>query len=310
MSESVPPGVGTGMDYEETIDERPMRMLEVWRSLKRDPAALGSLMLLVLVIVVAVLSPFISPHDPLQTFNDIGLGPLGQPLPPGTPGFLLGTDALGRDVLSRLISGTQVSLVIGIVANGLATLVGVLVGVIAGYFGGIIEAILMRITDVVISFPILLLCTALIAVTTRSTTNVIIVIALIYWTTLARIIRGMVISLKQREFVIATRTLGVGHLKIMWKHIIPHLLPAIIVYATLGIAASILIESALSFLGIGVPIPQASWGQMISDGSTYFQIAPWMLFFPGACLIVTVMAFNLLGDWLSELLNSSAPMAR
>ncbi|WP_285028048.1 ABC transporter permease [Plantibacter sp. ME-Dv--P-122b] len=310
MSEALPPVIGQGVDLAATDDDRPMRAREVLRSLRRDPAALVSLVVLLLIALIAVLAPLITPHDPLQTYNDIGLGPQGQPLPPGTPGFLLGTDALGRDVLSRLISGTQVSLVIGIVANGLATIVGVTVGVIAGYFGGIVEAVLMRITDVVISFPILLLCTALIAVTTRSTTNVIIVIALIYWTTLARIIRGMVISLKHREFVIATRTLGVGHLRIMWKHIIPHLLPAIIVYATLGVASSILIESALSFLGIGVPIPQASWGQMISDGSTYFQIAPWMLFIPGICLIVTVMAFNLVGDWLSEMLDSAAPMAR
>ncbi|KQM59814.1 peptide ABC transporter permease [Agreia sp. Leaf210] len=282
----------------------------MWRSLTRDPAALISIIVLVLLALIALAAPLLSPHDPLQTFPDQGLGPQGQPLPPGTPGFLLGTDALGRDLLSRLIYGAQVSLIIGIVANGLATAFGVLVGVVAGYFGGVVEAVLMRITDVVISFPILLLCTALIAVTTRSTVNVIIVIALIYWTTLARIIRGMVVSLKEREFVVASRTLGLSHRTIMWRHILPHLVPAIIVYTTLGVASSILIESALSFLGIGVPIPQASWGQMISDGSTYFQIAPWMLFIPGICLIVTVMAFNLVGDWLSDMLNSSTPTAR
>ncbi|KQR20697.1 peptide ABC transporter permease [Agreia sp. Leaf335] len=282
----------------------------MWRSLTRDPAALISIIVLVLLALIALAAPLLSPHDPLQTFPDQGLGPQGQPLPPGTPGFLLGTDALGRDLLSRLIYGAQVSLTIGIVANGLATAFGVLVGVVAGYFGGVVEAVLMRITDVVISFPILLLCTALIAVTTRSTFNVIIVIALIYWTTLARIIRGMVVSLKEREFVVASRTLGLSHRTIMWRHILPHLVPAIIVYTTLGVASSILIESALSFLGIGVPIPQASWGQMISDGSTYFQIAPWMLFIPGICLIVTVMAFNLVGDWLSDMLNSSTPTAR
>ena len=308
MSEAIP--AAAGVDPAALAEGKPLRIWEVWRGLKRDPAALISIVVLLALAVTAIAAPLLSPHDPLQTYPDIGLGPQGQPLPPGTPGFLLGTDALGRDVLSRLIYGAQVSLVIGIVANGLATVFGVLVGVVAGYFGGVVESILMRITDVVISFPILLLCTALIAVTTRSTFNVIIVIALIYWTTLARIIRGMVISLKEREFVVASRTLGLSHRSIMWHHILPHLVPAIIVYVTLGVASSILIESALSFLGIGVPIPQPSWGQMISDGSTYFQSAPWMLFIPGICLIVTVMAFNLVGDWLSDMLNSSTPMAR
>jgi peptide/nickel transport system permease protein len=292
------------------LGDKPVRTREVFRSLKKDPAALVSIIVLIALALVALAAPLLSPHDPLQTYPDIGLGPQGQPLPPGTPGFLLGTDALGRDVLSRLIYGAQVSLVIGIVANGLATAFGVLVGIVAGYFGGVVEAILMRITDVVISFPILLLCTALIAVTTRSTFNVIIVIALIYWTTLARIIRSMVVSLKEREFVVASQTLGLSHRSIMWRHILPHLVPAIIVYTTLGVASSILIESALSFLGIGVPIPSPSWGQMISDGSTYFQIAPWMLFIPGICLILTVMAFNLVGDWLSDMLNSTTPTAR
>ena len=307
MSEAIP--AAAIVDPAE-LGDKPVRAREVWRSLTRDPAALISIIVLVALALIALAAPLLSPHDPLQTFPDQGLGPQGQPLPPGTPGFLLGTDALGRDLLSRLIYGAQVSLIIGIVANGLATAFGVLVGVVAGYFGGVVEAVLMRITDVVISFPILLLCTALIAVTTRSTFNVIIVIALIYWTTLARIIRGMVVSLKEREFVVASRTLGLSHRAIMWRHILPHLVPAIIVYTTLGVASSILIESALSFLGIGVPIPQASWGQMISDGSTYFQIAPWMLFIPGICLIVTVMAFNLVGDWLSDMLNSSTPTAR
>ena len=307
MSEAIP--AAAIVDPAE-LGDKPVRAREVWRSLTRDPAALISIIVLVALALIALAAPLLSPHDPLQTFPDQGLGPQGQPLPPGTPGFLLGTDALGRDLLSRLIYGAQVSLIIGIVANGLATAFGVLVGVVAGYFGGVVEAVLMRITDVVISFPILLLCTALIAVTTRSTVNVIIVIALIYWTTLARIIRGMVVSLKEREFVVASRTLGLSHRTIMWRHILPHLVPAIIVYTTLGVASSILIESALSFLGIGVPIPQASWGQMISDGSTYFQIAPWMLFIPGICLIVTVMAFNLVGDWLSDMLNSSTPTAR
>jgi peptide/nickel transport system permease protein len=161
----------------------------------------------------------------------------------------------------------------------------------------------MRLTDVVLSFPLLLFCIALIAVTEPSTRNVVLVIAFGYWTYLARVVRSLVLSLKEREFVTAARTLGSGDLKILRRHILPHLAPAIIVYATLGIASSIMIEASLSYLGIGVPLPQASWGQMISQGQQYFQSAPWLLIAPGVCLILTVLAFNLAGDWLTDLLD-------
>jgi peptide/nickel transport system permease protein len=168
----------------------------------------------------------------------------------------------------------------------------------------------MRITDVVMSFPILLFCIALISVTGPSAKNVVFVIALIYWTALARIVRSLVLSLKEREFVVAARTLGLSHWRIMRKHLFPHLVPTIIVYATLGVASSILIEASLSFLGVGVPVPDPSWGQMIEQGKEYFQIAPWLLFAPGICLILTVLAFNLAGDWLRDLLDPTAPERR
>ncbi|GAA2009297.1 peptide/nickel transport system permease protein [Nakamurella flavida] len=272
-----------------------------WRSLRHDIPALLSLVVLVLLALAALLAPLIAPHDPLATSVD-GLQITGGPVGPG-PGFPLGADPNGRDVLSRLLYGARVSLVIGILANGLATVVGVLVGMAAGYLGGWVETVLMRITDIIMSFPILLFCIALISVTGPSPRNVIIVIAVIYWTSLARIIRGLVLSLTQREFITAARTLGLSHLRIMFRHILPHLVPAIIVYATLGVASSILIEASLSFLGIGVPIPDPSWGQMIDQGRQYFQIAPWLLFFPGIALVLTVLAFNLAGDWLRDLLD-------
>ena len=168
----------------------------------------------------------------------------------------------------------------------------------------------MRFTDMVLSFPILLFCVALIAVTGPSTRNVVLVIAFAYWTYLALVVRGQVLSLKEREFVTAARTLGVGHIKIIRKHILPHLMPTIIVYATLGIATSILLEASLSFLGIGVPLPQASWGEMISEGQQYFQSAPWLLIVPGVALILTVLAFNLAGDWLTDLLDPATRVGR
>jgi peptide/nickel transport system permease protein len=278
------------------------------RSLLHDVPALVSVAVLVLLALAAVFAPLLAPHDPLRTFED-GLSARGAPVGPGH-GFWLGTDANGRDTLSRLLYGARVSLVIGIVANGLATVIGVLVGLVAGYFGGFVDTVLSRFTDVIMSFPILLFCVALITVTGPSERNVVLVIALIYWTYLARIVRGMVLSLREREFVTATRTLGVRTIRIMYRHILPHLVPAIIVYATLGVATSILIESSLSFIGVGVPVPNPSWGQMIDDGRRYYEVAPWLLFAPGVCLIVTVLAFNLAGDWLRDLLDPTTPERR
>lgn len=278
------------------------------RSLRHDWPALTSITLLVLLALAAILAPLLAPHPPLTTYPE-GLQVTGAPVGPGGD-FPLGADPNGRDVLSRLLYGARVSLVIGILANGLATILGVLVGLVAGYLGGWVETVLMRITDVVMSFPILLFCIALISVTGPSARNVVVVIALIYWTALARIIRSLVLSLKEREFVVAARTLGLSHWRIMRKHLFPHLVPTIIVYATLGVASSILIEASLSFLGVGVPVPDPSWGQMIEQGKEYFQIAPWLLFAPGICLLLTVLSFNLAGDWLRDLLDPTAPERR
>ncbi|HEX3712876.1 MAG TPA: ABC transporter permease [Trebonia sp.] len=276
-------------------------------SLRRDPVALIAVTAVIVLALVAVFAPLLAPYDPLKAYSN-GLSADGAPVSPGSS-FLLGTDPNGRDVLSRMIFGARVSLLVGVVATGLASVIGVLVGGIAGYAGGIIDSILMRITDVVLSFPILLFCVALIAITGPSTRNVMLVIAFGYWTYLARIVRGLVLSLKEREFVTAARTLGIGHAAILRRHILPHLVPAIIVYSTLGVATSILIEASLSYLGIGVPLPQASWGQMISQGQQYFQSAPWLLIAPGVALIVTVLAFNLAGDWLTDLLDPAAAEA-
>jgi peptide/nickel transport system permease protein len=286
---------------ETTLLAEPNFWRRAGKSLLHDPVALLSFLFILLLVVVAIFAPWIAPYSPLKEFSN-GLTPVGGPIGPGSH-FLLGTDEAGRDVLSRLIFGARVSLLVGVVATGLASLIGVAVGTAAGYFGGLVESILMRLTDTVMSFPILLFCVALIAVTGPSVRNVVLVIAFAYWTYLARVVRSQVLSLKEREFVNAARTLGVGPLTIVRRHIMPHLLPTIIVYGTLGIATSILIEASLSFLGIGVPLPQASWGEMISEGQQYFQTAPWLLIVPGVALILTVLAFNLAGDWLTDLLD-------
>jgi peptide/nickel transport system permease protein len=286
---------------EPTAADEPGLGRRALTSLRRDPVALISVLAVIVLALVAIFAPLLAPHNPLQAYPN-GLSADGAPVSPGST-FLLGTDPNGRDVLSRLIFGARVSLLVGVVATGLASAIGVLVGAVAGYAGGIVDSVLMRITDVVLSFPILLFCVALIAITGPSTRNVMLVIAFGYWTYLARIVRGLVLSLKEREFVVAARTLGIGHRAILRRHILPHLIPAIIVYSTLGIATSILIEASLSYLGIGVPLPQASWGQMISQGQQYFQTAPWLLIAPGVALVLTVLAFNLAGDWLTDLLD-------
>jgi peptide/nickel transport system permease protein len=298
------PGIGRDSELagiEPTVFDLPEFWRRAGKSLLHEPLAMCSVTYIVFLVLVAIFASVIAPYNPLHEFAN-GLSLVGAPVSPNAH-FLLGTDSNGRDELSRLIFGARVSLMVGVVATGLASAIGVLIGAVAGYVGGITESILMRLTDVVLSFPILLFCVALIAVTGPSTQNVVFVIAFAYWTYLARVVRGQVLSLKEREFVTAARTLGVGHAKIVRKHIMPHLIPTIIVYGTLGVATSILIEASLSYLGIGVPLPQASWGNMISEGQQYFQTAPWLLIAPGVALVLTVLAFNLAGDWLTDLLD-------
>ena len=235
---------------------------------------------MIVLAVVAILAPLLAPHNPLPRLLQRAAAD-GAPISPGSQ-FLLGTDPNGRDVLSRLISARRVSLLVGVVATGLASIIGVLVGGIAGYVGGIVETVLMRITDIVLSFPILLFCIALIAITGPSTRNVVLVIAFGYWTYLARIVRGPgAVAEGARVRHRRPDARHVATSAILRRHILPHLMPAIIVYSTLGVATSILIEASLSYLGIGVPLPQASWGQMISQGQQYFQRRPWLLIVPG-----------------------------
>jgi peptide/nickel transport system permease protein len=290
-------------EVESSLDSVSLRS-RAWSSLKADKIAFASVVIVLLLIFIAIFAPWFAPKKPLYQYPD-GLSEIGAPQGPGKH-FLLGADQNGRDVLSRLIFGARVSLTVGVVATALASFIGVTIGAISGYLGGWVESILMRLTDIVLSFPILLFCIALIAVTGPSTKNVVLVIAFAYWTYLARIIRSQVLSLKEREFVIAARSLGLTTPQIIRRHIIPHLIPTIIVYSTLGVATSILIEASLSFLGIGVPLPQPSWGEMISEGQKYFQSAPWLLVAPGVTMIIAVLAFNLMGDWITDLFDTSS----
>jgi peptide/nickel transport system permease protein len=273
----------------------------VWRRFRRDRVALLGAMIVTALILIAIFAPLLAPHDPSQIF-DSGLTLDGSPVGPSHE-FPLGADALGHDQLSRILFGARVSLTIGIVANGIAMLIGVLVGSFGGYFPGLTGTILMRLTDVMMSFPILLLALALAAVLKPSIGLVIFVIAFSYWAPVARIIHGQVLGMKSRDFIDAARALGVGDIPILFRHILPHIIPVIIVYVTLGIATNVLFEAALSYLGVGVQPPTPSWGEMISEGQTFYRTAPWLVMFPGLAIMLTVLGFNLLGDGLRDALD-------
>jgi peptide/nickel transport system permease protein len=273
----------------------------VWRRLVKRRLALLGLVIVAIVVAGAVLAPWLTGYDPNEQMFD-GLTIEGSPLPPSAQ-YWLGTDLLGRDLLTRILYGARTSLIIGIVANGVALLIGTLVGVTAGYFRGWIGSALMRFTDLMMAFPALLLAICLAAVFQPSLWIVAMVIALVNWVQTARVIYTETSSLAEREFIDAERTIGAGAPRILFRHILPHLLPTIIVWGTLGISTTVLLEATLSFLGIGVQPPTASWGNIIFENQTYFQAAPWLVFFPGAAILALALAFNLIGDALRDILD-------
>jgi peptide/nickel transport system permease protein len=282
----------------------------VWRRLQRDRAAVAGMILVAAIVLLALAAPWIAPYDPAAQFRD-GLTPEGQPIPSTLPSgslrFILGTDAVGRDLLSRLLYGARVSLVVGVLANLLAVTIGTLVGATAGFLRGAVEIVLMRVTDVMMAFPTLLLAMALVAILKPSVGIIIAVIGLVYWTWIARVIYGQMLALREREFVTAATALGTPRRRILLRHILPHLAPTVIVWATLGIATNVMLEASLSYLGIGVQPPTPSWGGMIQQGQAYYRTAPWLVMAPGVAIMVTVFAFNLLGDGLRDALD---PMQR
>lgn len=271
------------------------------RRLVRRKLALLGLVLILVVVAGAVLAPWIAPYAPDEQLFD-GLTIEGAPLPPDAR-FVFGTDLLGRDLFTRVLYGAQTSLVIGVVANGLALMIGTLVGITAGYFRGWIGAALMRFTDLMMAFPALLLAICLAAIFQPSLWIVAMVIALVNWVQAARVIYTETSSLATRDFIAAERTLGAGTGRILFRHILPHLVPTIIVWGTLGISTTVLLEATLSFLGVGVQPPTPSWGNIIFENQTWFQTAPWLVFIPGAAIILLALAFNLVGDALRDVLD-------
>lgn len=260
-------------------------------------AFIGGAMVLVLV-VIAVFAPWLSPFDPLKAVADS----FGDPFPPGAP-YWLGTDELGRDILSRLVYGARISLFVAVVATSLTLLIGVTIGLCAGFFGGWVDTLLMRLTDVVLSFPALLLAIALAALFQPGLTSILVVIAVVSWTGVARTVRGEVLTVRERDFVAAAHALGATPLRLMLRHVLPNVLPTIIVMGALSTSGTVLLDAGLSYLGLGVPVPTPSWGRMISDSQTYYRLAPWLMICPGVAIVYAVVAFNFLGYGLLAIVS-------
>jgi peptide/nickel transport system permease protein len=273
-----------------------MKKREFWARLKRNRLAMVGLALVLGLFAVALLAHWLAPYDP-DLIN------LKQVLMPPSPEHLLGTDTLGRDVLSRIIYGARISLLVGFVAVGIATLIGILVGALAGFYGGWVDQLLMRLVDLMLCFPTLFLILAVIAVLGPSIWNVMVVIGVTNWMGVARLVRAEFLSLREREFVAAARSLGASDARLILRHLLPNALVPVMVSATLGVAGAILTESALSFLGLGVQAPTPSWGNILTMGKDNIEIAWWLSVFPGLAILVTVMSYNLLGEGIREAID-------
>ena len=272
------------------------RRWDVWRRAARARLAPLGAVVLLLAIAAAIGAPFLAPYDPLKQN-------LGNTLAAPGRAHALGTDNVGRDVLSRVIWGTRVSLVAGIVSVAMAVVAGTLLGLLAGYAGGRVDGIVMRLMDAVLSFPPLVLALALGAVLGAGLTGVQIALGVVYTPTFARLMRGQVLTIKARDYVDAARALGASGFQIACRHVVPNAATPIVVQASLSVAFAILAEASLSFLGLGVQPPQASWGSMINAGRGYLQQAPWIVFGPGAALFITVVGLNFVGDALRDALD-------
>jgi peptide/nickel transport system permease protein len=276
-----------------------------WRRLRRDKAAMASAAVIAAIVVLALAAPAfaaLTGHGPAQQFPNTGISATGAPAGPGRA-FWLGADELGRDLFIRILYGARISLFVGVVTTLIATVLGVSAGLMAGYFGGWTDAALSRLVDAVLAFPYIVLALALTAVLGPSLPVVIGVISFFAWAGIARVVRGQTISLRQRDYVEAARSLGAGPLRIMFSEIFPNLIGPVLVLATLAIPSAIIFEATLSFLGLGIQPPAASWGNILAGAQNYYSVAWWYLVFPALALLITTLAFNILGDGIRDALD-------
>ncbi|HMK55569.1 MAG TPA: ABC transporter permease [Dissulfurispiraceae bacterium] len=269
----------------------------IWRRFSKNSLSVAGLAIICIIAALAIAAPIVSPYDPfaIDVYNVISAP---------SAAHLLGTDELGRDILSRMIWGSRVSLSVGFVAVGIATMIGIVVGAAAGYYGKAVDATLMRFVDIMLCFPTLFLILAVIAIIGPSIWVIMVVIGVTGWMDVSRLVRAEILSLKERDFVSAARAIGAGDVRIISRHILPNALSPVFVSATLGVAGAILTESGLSFLGLGVQPPDASWGNILSSGKDYITVGAWWLsFFPGMAILVTVLSYNLVGEGLRDALD-------
>lgn len=272
------------------------KSVSLWARLRQSPGAMIGLALIVLLLLMALTADFIAPQGIDEQALRSGLLPPSREYP-------LGTDEFGRDMLSRIIHGSRVSLQVGLIATAVASVVGVSLGAVAGYFGGRTDYVIQGLIDTSWAFPTVLMAIFLVAVLGPGLGNVMIAVGLVYWGGFARVVRGQVLSLREWEFITAARAIGARDRRIMFRHIVPNILSPVIVMATLMMGDAILIEATLSFLGMGAQPPVPSWGSILASGRTYMALAPWVTIFPGLAIMFTVLGFNLLGDGLRDALD-------
>lgn len=266
------------------------------KDILRNKLALSGLVIIVILTVVAVFAPLLAPNDP-------NVQSLGQALKAPCRDFPLGTDEYGRCLLSRLIFGARISLKTGITITGVSAIFGVIVGLIAGYYGGIVDEIVMRLVDIFLAFPGLILALAVAGLLDANLRSVVIALSLVGWMGYARVVRGKVLSEKEKEFIETTRSLGASDFYIMFRHLLPNIAAPVIVMASIGVGHNILAAAGLNFLGIGVQPPTPEWGSMLNSGKSYLQTAPYLTVFPGLSIMITALAFNFLGDGLRDVLD-------
>lgn len=277
-----------------------------WRRLRSDKVSMIALAVIIIMVLLAITAPVfasITHHPPDAAFPNTGENAVGLPVGPFTNGFWLGSDGTGRDLFIRILYGARISLFVGVVTTFIAACLGVSIGLMAGYFGGLIDTVLARLTDAVLAFPYVVLAIALAAVFGPSLTIIMVLITFFSWAGIARIVRGQTLSIKEKEYIEAARSIGAGPFRIMFLDILPNLMAPVLVVATLYIPAAVVFESTLSFLSLGIQPPTASWGNILAEATNFYQTSWWYVVFPALALLITTLAFNLLGDGIRDAMD-------